>query len=272
MQLASHMVPVSRFRSLLATLALALQALAPAPAYAQPVAPRDPEPAARLPFPVGEVLDYRVNVAVGGNIGQGQMRVEGPVMERGTPSWRLVSEMRAKRAFVKATDRTISWVDPARFATLRFEKRERHPLSSSDEAVEMDLLAGVWRDERGQEQALGSPLPLDELSFLYFLRTLPLDRESTQQFSRHFDDSRNPTLVTVGPEEVVQTDVGRFTTRVVIMHVRDPRHYKGVGLIRLNLDTSGCHVPVRIVSRMPIVGTTTLTLVARSGPTGTCEP
>ena len=254
------------------SLLLLASLVAPVRVSAQPSALRDTAPAPRLPFPVGEVLDYRVNVALGGNIGHGQMRVEGPVLERGVPTWRLVSEMKARRAFVRATDRTTSWLDPARLTAVRFEKRERHPLSQSDALVEMDLAAGTWRDDRGETQALGSPLPLDELSFLYFLRTIPLDRESAHQFNRHFDVTRNPTLVTVGAEEVVETSAGVFSTRVVIMHVRDPKHYKGVGLIKLNIELSPCRIPVRIVSRMPIVGTTTLTLVSRSGPTDQCDP
>lgn len=269
------MFSASLFRISMSTvggaLLLAAPVLTPVCAQAQPAAPRDTTHGPKWPFPVGEVLDYRVNVAFGGNIGQGQMRVEGPVMERGVPTWRLVSEMKAKRAFVKATDRTTSWIDPVKFATIRFEKSERHPLSSSDELVEMDLVAGTWRDDKGAAQSLGSPLPLDELSFLYFLRTIPLDKEGAYTFNRHFDEARNPTMVTVGAEEVVETAAGSFTTRVVIMHVRDPKHYKGVGLIKLNIETSSCRIPVRIVSKMPIVGTTTLTLVSRSGPTGRCD-
>lgn len=120
--------------------------VAPVRAQAQPSALRDTAATPRLPFPVGEVLDYRVNVAFGGNIGHGQVRVEGPVLEHRVPIWRLVSEMKARRAFVRATDRTTSWLDPTRFVAVRFvavrfEKRERHPLSQSDALVEMDLAA-----------------------------------------------------------------------------------------------------------------------------------
>jgi hypothetical protein len=243
----------------------------PALLMAQPAAPRDPVPVGHLPFSTGEVLDYKVNVSFGGNIGQGQMRVEGPVSERGVTTWRLVSEMKAKRAFVKATDKTTSWLDPQRFATTRFEKVERHPLSNSSETVEMDLSAGTWREAKGEAQALASQFPLDELSFLYFLRTLPLDKEGSHHFNRHFDETRNPTMVTVGAEEMVDTPLGIFPTRVVIMHVRDPKHYKGVGLIKINIELSACRLPVRIVSRMPIVGATTLTLVGRSDPVNHCE-
>jgi hypothetical protein len=251
-------------------LALVVAFAGAAPARAmQPAAPL--EVASPLPFPVGEVLRYRVNVSLGGNIGHGEMRVEGPVTERGVITWRLVSEMKAKRGFVKATDRTISWLDPVRFASTRFEKQERHPLSRSDEAIEIDASAGTYRElsgdrkgsDDGERRPLGAPNPLDELSFLYFLRTLPLDREGAHNFSRHFDEARNPTMVSVGAEEVVETALGPFQTRVVVMHVRDPRHFKGIGLIKLNIDTSACRLPVRIVSKMPIVGTTTLTLVGR---------
>lgn len=95
-----------------------------------------------------------------------------------------------------------------------------------------------------------SPLPLDELSFLYFLRTIPLDREGAHQFNRHFGVTRNPTLVTVGAEEVVETIAGAFTTSVMIMHVRDPKHHKGIGLFKLNIELSSCRIPVRFVSHM----------------------
>ncbi len=246
----------------------------PWPAFAQPVAgtggsAASPESGlfrgnhagpAGLPFAIGEVLQFRVNVARGGNIGTGEMRVEAATADGPAP-WRLVSEMRARRGFISATDRTTSWFDPSRMASTRFEKRERHPLSRADEQVDIDTQARRWRvpgDSIGEP--LGATLPLDELSFLYFVRTLPLDRDSTFQFNRHYDERRNPTLVSVGAEELLETDAGTFRTRVVVMHVRDPKHFKGIGLIKLNIDLSACRMPIRIVSKMPIVGTTTLTL------------
>jgi len=214
----------------------------------------------RPAFALGEVLDYRVNVSRAGNVGQGQMRVEGPVMERGTLTWRLVFVMQAQRGPIKAIDRTTSWIDPTTFATTRFEKTEKHPLSRDQETVEIDVNASTWTRNNGASQALATPLPLDELSFMYFLRSLPLDHDGTFTFSRHFDDARNPTVVYVRGEEMVDTPAGVFRTRVLDMHVRDPKRFQGSGVIRINLDMAGCHMPVRITSRMPIIGTTTLTL------------
>jgi hypothetical protein len=234
---------------------LAMQATVPVPAAPRP------------PFPIGEALEYSVHVARGGEVGKGQMRVEGPVMEQGVRTWRLVFDMDAGKGPVRAVDRTISWLDPARFAVLRFEKTERHPLSRSEEFITMDLAAGTW-SQRGEPRShrLGSPLPLDELSFIYFLRTIPLTRDTTFRFDRHFDAERNPTMVHVRGEELVETPVGIFRTRVVEMHVRDPKRYRGVGIIRFNLDIADCHVPVRIRSSMPILGATTLTLIGWVSP------
>jgi hypothetical protein len=222
--------------------------------------------AARPPFPLGEALEYRLHVAVGGNVGRGQMRVEGPIVERDVVTWRLVFEMEARRGPISARDHTISWLDPVRFATTRFEKTERHPLSRSEERVMIDAAAGTWQDGDGAPQPLGHGAPLDELSFMYFLRTIPLDRDTTFDVSRHFDPERNPTTIKVLGEELVETPVGIFRTRIVEMHVKDPKRYRGTGIIRLNIDVAECHVPVRIVSRMPVLGTTTLLLTGWVAP------
>lgn len=230
-------------------------------------------PSSRPPFPLGEALNYRVHVARGGNVGHGQMRVEGPVTEGEAVTWRLVFDMHAGRGPIRATDRTISWLDPVAFAITRFEKTERHPLSRSSERVVVSHSRKAWYDAEEHDapdeddwHALGSTAPLDELSFIYYLRTISLDRDTTFQVSRHFDASRNPTTIRVMGEELVETPVGIFRTRVVEMDVRDPKRYRGVGTIRFNIDTADCHVPVRIVSQMPMLGATTLLLVGWVSP------
>lgn len=240
--------------------------------------------ALRLPFPLGEALNYRVHVARGGNVGTGQMRVEGPIFEGEVVTWRLVFDMQAGRGPIRATDRTMSWLDPERFAITRFEKTERHPLSRSSERVVVSQSRRAWYDAEEHEtpgaadwNALGSLAPLDELSFIYYLRTIPLNRDTTYQVSRHFDAARNPTTIRVMGEELVETPVGIFRTRVVEMDVRDPKRYRGVGTIRFNIDTADCHVPVRIVSQMPLLGATTLLLVGWVSPPRypgamSCEP
>ena len=107
--------------------------------------------------------------------------------------------------------------------------------------------------------------PLDELSFIYFLRTLPLLDDSARTFVRHYDSDRNPVTVTVVGRDTLKTRAGEFPTIIVEMRVRDPRHYQGDGVIRINLSDDARRLPVRIESRMPVFGATVLTLKLVSG-------
>lgn len=216
------------------------------------------------PFAVGEALTYQVRVQRVGDVGTGKMWIEGPVVEQGVPVWRMRFEMTAGKGPIRASDRTSSWFDPRRFAILRYEKEERHVLSRSDEKVHIDRAQHRWSDEEGPAGTLGSEQPLDELSFLYFLRTLPMERDTTFRIDRHFDAARNPTIVRLVGRDTLTTPAGIFRTRIIEMEVRDPKRYKGTGTIRIHLNEGDCRVPVRIESRMPVLGVTTLTLTGWS--------
>lgn len=219
-----------------------------------------------LPFQVGEALVYRVHAQRFGNVGEGKMWIEGPVTVRGRVTWLIRFDMNAGVGPVRARDRTSSWLDPRTMSIVRFEKEERHPLSRSKESVEIHADSGIWRDTEGPHGPLGSVLPLDELSFMYFLRTLPLARDTVFTLDRHFDADRNPTIVRIVGTDTLETPAGIFRTRVIEMEVRDPKRYQGTGIIRIHLSEADCHVPVRIESRMPILGNTTLTLTGWSHP------
>ena len=217
-----------------------------------------------LPFTLGEALDYQVRVARVGDVGTGRMWIEGPVLEQGVSAWRMRFEMDAGKGPIRATDRTSSWFDPRHFAILRFEKQERHVLAHGDERVTIDRDAHRWSDAEGGGAALGSDHPLDELSFLYFIRTLPLARDTVIRVDRHFDATRNPTIVRIIGRDTLTTPAGVFRTRILEMEVRDPKRYRGTGIIRIHLSEGECHLPVRIESRMPLLGITTLTLTGWS--------
>lgn len=250
---------------------LAIAVLAGA-AFGTPAVTRAQETAAplagKLPFKLGESLEYEVRVARFGRVGEGRLWIEGPVDERGTSTWRLRFELEAGKGPIRGVDRTSSWIDPIRFAMTRFTKEERHPLSRSKEEVFVHDDSGTWRDSQGPHGPLGSAMPLDELSFLYFIRTLPVDRDTTMSFDRHFDQARNPTVVRVSEGATLTTPAGIFRTRLLTMEVRDPKRYKGTGTIRIHLDDGECRVPIRIESRMPVFGATTLTLKRFAHPPG----
>jgi hypothetical protein len=223
---------------------------------------------APLPFSVGERLTYRVSVSKLGTVGTGSMWVEGPVDVRGVSTWLLRFDFSAGLGPMKAVDRTSSWLDPIRMATQRYFKHEKHVLSSREERVEIFPADRRWTESKGESGVSPSSESLDELSFMYFIRTLPLVVDTTYSFNRHFDPARSPTTLRVVRKEIIATPAGRFATVLVEMRVRDSRRYRGEGVILINLSDDPMRIPVRIQSAMPVVGTAVMTLDSYSNPAG----
>ena len=223
--------------------------------------------ASELPFDVGERLRYRVSVGKLGAVGEGEMSVSGPEDVRGTATLVLRSEIRAKVGFIKSSECAESWIDPVRMASLRYQKRTRGAFSRDDEQeVELFPETQRWEDKRGNQGQSPTTAPLDELSFIYFLRTLPLDSDTVDRVVRHYDPARNPIAVRVLGRDTLRTNAGTFATVVVEMRVKDPRRYGGEGVIRLHLSDDAFRFPVRIESSVPVFGATVLTLESITRP------
>jgi Protein of unknown function (DUF3108) len=209
------------------------------------------QPGGRVPFGPGEELVFKVQSSRFGTIGRAMMRVSADTL-RGRDVYLLAFDMAAKVVLFKATDRTRSWVDAADFTTLRYTKRESSPLMKREEDVDVFPEEHRWQTPNGTFLS-ETHEPLDELSFLYFIRTLPLDSGAVYSFDRHFDPARNPVVISV-----MSRDTGVIA---VEMKVKDPRQSSGVSVIRLSLTDDEYRLPLRLESAMGIGGTMTMTLV-----------
>ena len=219
---------------------------------------------AALPFSVGEKINYEVHLGNGNKVGTATMWIEGPVDVRGTSTYLLRFDSKVRIVLLSAVSRSSSWFDPVRGSALRFTKHEQNPLTSNDESVDFYPDQKEWKTANGETGASPTNTPLDELSFMYFIRTLPMTPGATYGFDRHFDLARNPTTVNVIRREMIPTPMGELRTVLVEMHVRDPRHYKGEGVIKINLTDDACRLPARIESTMPVVGKAILTIDAQN--------
>ena len=188
------------------------------------------------------------------------MWIEGPVDVRGISTYLLRFDSRIRIAFISAVSSSSSWFDPLRGSSLRFLKHERNPLTHHDESVDLYPDAKQWKSAKGETGPSPSSTPLDELSFMYFIRTLPMTPGATYRFDRHFDPARNPITVSVIRREMIPTPMGELRVVLVEMRVRDPRHYKGEGIIKIHLTDDDCRLPARIESTMPVIGTAILSL------------
>ena len=223
-----------------------------------------------LPFMPGEKITYRVQINGLSDVGQSIMTVNGPVDVRGTPTYMLRSQTRAGVGPLKAAETTESWLDPVRMRTLRFHERERHLLSTREIRAEIYPDEELWTGNDGKSGKMLSTSPLDELSFIYFLRTIPTVPDTTYTFDRHFQAARNPITVRVGRGDTMTTAIGTFPTVLMEMRVRDPRRYRGEGVIRVYLSNDNCRIPLRVESTVPGMGKLVLTVESYVEPLSSC--
>jgi hypothetical protein len=214
-----------------------------------------------LPFAVGERLEYAAR-APHGLKGRATMWIEGLENVRGVETMMLRFDFSTKVGFVTIADHTTSWVDPVRFAAHRYDKREVRFMARHSEHVELEPASREWTEADGRTGTSPSADPLDELSFIYWLRTVTLDPGETMTLERHFDPARNPTVIRSLGRGRVATPLGTFVTREVEMRVRDARNYQGEGVIRFSFSDDACRRPVRIESTIPEAGKVVMTLAS----------
>jgi hypothetical protein len=225
-------------------------------AGAQPMA----HPTDSLPFGDGERLTFLIHTAKFGNVGKAVMALNGPVDVRGIETSVASFDANAGIAFLRGNDATKSWIDLSRMAALRYQKTERRPFSSARDSVEIYPDLHHWDATHGDSGTTVSDAPLDELSFIYFLRTVTLVPDSLYSFDRHYDKRRLPTTVRVVKHETLTTPLGPFDTVEYEMHVVDARDYKEQGVLFLWISDDRCHLPIRIESVMPVLGNGIMTL------------
>ena len=218
-----------------------------------------------LPFRAGEDLSFRVRSTRFGQIGSASMRVQGPEQVRGVPVLGLCFDFSGRVLLARISDHTRSWIDPSAMAAYRYSKEESSPLASHREAVEIFPAERRWQPAEGTPGSSPTDVPLDELSFLYFIRTLPLGEGDTYAFDRHFDPARNPVHVRVVNRAVVTVPAGTFNTVQVEMRVKPVRRLGGSGLLTMYLTDDARRIPVRIETSMPVAGTMILELEAAEG-------
>ena len=168
-----------------------------------------------VPFHPGEELKYSLR-ARGFGGGEAVMRVGQFDTVNGSRTLPLefLIEARAWGGVFKLNDKIYSWMDPARGISLRFVKDQKHGERYREyEFFPEDLRA--HRLDHDTTWTLPSALPLDDLSFVYFARTLPLEVGDSHTFHRYFKESGNPITITVLRKDTIETPAGAFNTIVV---------------------------------------------------------
>jgi hypothetical protein len=182
--------------------------------YTEDGVPLDPL-SAQAPFGPGEHLIYKVKVGVFG-VGEGYMSVVGVEDVRGDPSYRVAMGIAGGLGPLKVRDTHQSWFDVSTLQSRRFIQDIDDPGYSAYRHFEFYPDRMVWeRQDRDESGDLGSALPLDEISFIYFLRTLPLEVGMSYTMNRYFKETGNPVTIRVLRKDQRETEGVVYNTIVV---------------------------------------------------------
>ncbi len=143
------------------------------------------------------------------------MEVVGIEPFRGRNAYHTRFLLRGGTAFFRVNDRYESWFDARTMESLRYAQQ------IDQGSYERERVFDIFPDRRtytesGKPESFPSVTdPLDDGSFLYFLRTIPLEVGKTYEFHRYFRPDRNPVRVTVLRRERVRVPAGTFDAVVV---------------------------------------------------------
>jgi hypothetical protein len=214
------------------------------------------------PFAPGERLEYSVSFGAL-RVGHGSMELAAGDTIRGTPVYHATFSVHGGVSSFGVDDRIDSWFDTTASTSLRFTQRIREGRYHADRAFEIfpERLAYVTRGDT----AASVPNPLDDASFLYFLRTLSLEVGARYEFHRYFRLEGNPIVLTVVRRDRVRVPAGTFETVVVQPTLKTKGIFSQRGRAEVWLRTDGGHEVVQMKSRLPF-GSINLYLTRISRP------
>lgn len=201
-----------RGRGVLRRLVAALAALAALPFVV--AGAQSPGPVLKVPYAVGERLEYDVRFGKM-KVGTGSMEVVGVEHIRGISTWHTVFQVHGGLRFVYNVDDTFeSWIDRSTGNSLRFQQNLNEGRRDVERVFEIFPERAQFI-EQGDTLERSVHAPLDDGSFLYFLRTIPLEVGETYTFERYFRPDRNPVTIKVLRKERVSVPAGDFDAIVV---------------------------------------------------------
>jgi len=160
------------------------------------------------PFAVGEMLTYEATLGYF-PIGTATASVARTARERGVDALVFTATGEGGPPGFKTRYEMTSWTRSSRLASLRFHRKLIQGSKVNEERYQIVPDSGRYRQE-GVSRDWVAPLDaLDELAYLYYLRTMPLEVGKTLPMSRYFKTGYNPVQVRVTGRESLTLFDGR---------------------------------------------------------------
>ena len=221
--------------------------------------------AMRVPFGPGEVLTYKVMLGIF-TIGESTMQVPAIEATRGISTYRVEWRIKGGIPFFEVDTKFKSWIDIERLVSLRFIQDQHEGHYTRFREFQFFPEQRRWkRTDNNEEGTLATPLPLDDLSFIYFARSLKLEVGKQYRFNRYFKESGNPVIVKVLRRDQRVVPAGTFKTIVVQPIIRTKGLFSEGGKAELHLTDDPRRILVYLKTEMPGISLTLHLTSIRNG-------
>jgi hypothetical protein len=202
-----------------------------------------------LPFAVGERLRYNVSFGVI-HVGTGEMWLAARDTTRGVATWRALFATSGGYFKLSAHDTSTSWFDSVSFESHRFVEHLHDPgyHANRDTRIYPDRRVYKKNDEPEEPSVAG---PLDNVSLVYFVRTLPLEPHQCNVFHRYFKPDGNPIVIHVLRREEIKVPAGKFKAIVVRPEITTSGIFSKGGRAELWFSDDSARIVLQLKSRVP---------------------
>jgi hypothetical protein len=206
---------------------------------------------AAVPFGVGETAQYEVRFG-SLRVGSATTQVRDIVEVRGRSAWHTTFQIKGGTFFYKVDDVFESWIDRETFSSLRFHQTQQEGSNDRQKRYEMYPEKGMYveMDKKPPREHVGVKDPLDDGSFLFFTRTIPLEVGKTYESNRYFRPERNPVRIRVLRKETISVPAGKFHCIVIQPVIKTKGIFSENGNAEVWLTDDPRHVVVQIKSKL----------------------
>jgi hypothetical protein len=210
------------------------------------------------PFAVGETLQYEATLGYF-PIGTATASVTRTTQERGSDAFVFTAVGEGGPPGFRSRYEMTSWTRSSALTSLRFHRRLTQGSKVDEERYQIVPDSGRYRQEGVPRDWVTPRDALDELAYLYYLRTVPLKVGQSFTMSRYFKTGYNPVQVRVTGRQPVALFDGRTVPCLMVELTT-----RGA-TVAVSLTDDAQRLPVELTLPLPY-GSVLLTLSGVSRP------
>jgi len=216
---------------------------------ARSIAPTtSPSQAYATPFRVGERLTYQAKLNFL-NAGTATMTVVGIDTIRGHTVYHTMFEVKGRVLFFHVDDHYESWFDTASLISLRHIQHIDETSYKANRTYEFYPERRVYVRNGTEFPSVSEPL--DEGSFVYFMRSVPLEIGKTYDFDRYYHLDRNPVRIEVVRRERITVPAGEFDALLLKPTIKSKGLFSENGQAEVWLADDSTRRVLRLKTKLP---------------------